>query len=503
MISFVLPIYKKPLEQLKRCIESLLDMSYTDIEVVASFDGPDATLEAEVEAFAKKDKRVKKVVGDHGGACKARNTGFKESTGEIVCFWDADCYAMPEMAKTWLEYFRDKPYPDFLYSGYKWTDPQIPGYASEPLNPWLLKKYNYICSMSPIRRDKVLEWDENLEGLQDWDYFRRMVDSGAKGLYVPCGTNAVSAGFETEFPDQDSISGVSAREKAVERINKVREKHGDAKADILVYGDIMKQEAVNVAQILDADYFNGPFWITHEYKACLIFGFNPMEMETALFFANASGKESKKIIYWMGLDADMLANGPFMQTKALIEGINGKISANYCPDVKTKNTLEDLGIKTDILTLPVAKGELLTDIPKDFKVLAFSDKEYEPIVDSIIRAMPDVDFDKFQDKKAFPFSDYTVVLYFLKDGRFVTAARNALILGRHMISNVQEPYSGYIDPADPVAFKENVIAKIREIQANPTFNKEAQDYYKDVMSPERFRDAILSRISPVLEVVNA
>ena len=84
MISFVLPIYKKPLEQLKRCIESLLDMSYTDIEVVASFDGPDATLEAEVEAFAKKDKRVKKVVGDHGGACKARNTGFKESTGEIV-----------------------------------------------------------------------------------------------------------------------------------------------------------------------------------------------------------------------------------------------------------------------------------------------------------------------------------------------------------------------------------------------------------------------------------
>src|SRR3990167_5782498 len=187
MISFVIPIHKKPVEQLKKCVESLLDMSYKDIEIVASFDGPDAELEAYIDGVSLAHGNVVKIVNEHGGACLARNNGFKASAGDIVCFWDADCYAVPEMAKTWMLYFDDSTKPDFLYSGYRWTDPVKPGFESEPFDKWLIHKYNYISTMSPMLRESVIEWDETLAGLQDWDYFRRMVLSGARGKHAPCG----------------------------------------------------------------------------------------------------------------------------------------------------------------------------------------------------------------------------------------------------------------------------------------------------------------------------
>jgi len=499
-ISFVVPVYRKKPEQLRKCLSSLFEQSHKNIEVVCVFDGPDSELEAVVAEFPAV---IKKVV-EHGGAPKARNAGLKEATGDAVCFWDADCYAVPEMVRTWVQYFEDVSRPDFLYSGYKWSDPTKPGFESEPFNPWLLKKYNYISTMSPIRKEKAIEWDETLVGLQDWDYFRRLVDSGARGMYVPCGHNAVAAGWETDFPDQDSISGVKNREKSVERINAVREKHGDPKPDILVYGTVMKHDAVNVARQLDADYFNSAFWITREYKACLMIGFNPFEMDQALSFAAASGPNSKKIIYWMGLDAELVAQGPYSDVKKLAAGIKKHINVNLCPDVKTQSVLEDIGLKAEILMLPLATGKVLTDMPTDFQVMVFSDNEYMPLADSIIKAMPDVEFDKFEEGKEYPYSKYSMVLYLVQDGRLMTPVRNMLIHGRHIVSNAQEPFAGYIDPSNITKFKEEAIARIREVQANHHFNKDAQDYYLDVMSVERFKEQIMNYVNaPALEVIHA
>src|SRR3990167_6813404 len=273
MISFILPIYKKPLEVVKKSINSLLDQSYADIEIIASFDGPDPVVESFVDSLVEKHPdKVKKVVSEWAGACHARNAGFKESKGDIVSFWDADCYAEPEMASVWMMFF-DEPKPcDFVYGQYKWTDPQYPGYDSEALfDPWLLKKYNFLCSMWPIRRDKVVEWDEKLTGLQDWDFWRRVVDNGAVGRFNR------GYGFSTEFPDKESISGQGVQKK-IERIKAIREKFQDPKSDILVLGYAHRREAIRVAKVLGADFFANPhFYMIKDYKMILSIGFNPKE----------------------------------------------------------------------------------------------------------------------------------------------------------------------------------------------------------------------------------
>lgn len=203
-ISFIVPIYKKPLETVKRCLDSLIEQTHKDKEIICVFDGPDAVVESLVDKMVKEQKIFKKLVVDHGGACKARNSGFRESTGEVVSFWDADCIAEPRMAEVWGKWFdREKNY-QFFYGGYKWTNPMINAFPSEEFDAWKLKRYNFIGSMFPCRRENVVEWDESLEGLQDWDYWRRVVDGGANGLFIG-GQNVYAV--TTDFPDKDSISG--------------------------------------------------------------------------------------------------------------------------------------------------------------------------------------------------------------------------------------------------------------------------------------------------------
>lgn len=495
MISFIVPVYKKTVDQFTRTINSLLDQTKKDLEIIAVFDGDDQVLESHAESFAKKDMRFRHIVIDHGGACKARNEGFKESKGDIIYFWDADCYAAPMMVETALKYWEDDKDAAFMYSGYKWTDPRNPGFESEEFDSWTIGKYNYVSTMSPIKREYVIDWDESLSGLQDWDYFRRIVENGGRGVYMPCGQNAVSAPFETDMPGHNDISMVKSREETMKRIQTVREKHGDRQSDWLVYGQVMKPDAINIAKIIEGDYFNQPFWITNNYKACLLVGFNAMELEQAIAFAAYAGKESKKVIYWMGLDAEMMAQGPYTEVKKLSAGVNKHFQVNLCPDVNAKNALEEMGIKADVVPFPRAEGPVMDTLPEKFKVLAFSDEENGRLIDSVIKAMPDVDFDKWQKGKAYPFKDYSMILRLSKDGRLFSPERTMLLHGRHMISNVQEPFAGYIDPSDFTNFKNKAIDRIYEVMGNPQINKEAQDYYLDHLSPQKFKE----RLNSVLE----
>ena len=254
-VSFVVPIYKKPRKIVKRCINSLLYQAYKNNEVICVFDGSDKDLENLVEDFEKdsnkegQEPRVKHIVIEHGGASRARNEGFKHVIGDIVSFWDSDCYAEPGMSLVWVNKFKKNPDLDFMYSSYKFVQQEVPGFISESFNPWLLERYNYIASMFPIRREKFPGWDEKLDGLQDWDYWRRAVKNGCKGEFHE------GFAFMTEYPDKDSISGSG---DFTERIKAVRKKHGDPERDTLVWGYTMRSEAEKFAYLIYSHLFNIP-----------------------------------------------------------------------------------------------------------------------------------------------------------------------------------------------------------------------------------------------------
>lgn len=90
VISVVIPFYKTPKLRLRKCIESFLNQSYTDFELLLIDDGNGQEYDEIREEYEKKDPRVKFIKKKNEGVAAARNTGIERATGEYLCFSDSD-----------------------------------------------------------------------------------------------------------------------------------------------------------------------------------------------------------------------------------------------------------------------------------------------------------------------------------------------------------------------------------------------------------------------------
>ena len=89
MISVVIPIYNSQ-QYLKKCLDSVLNQSYRDLEVLCVDDGStDYSLKI-VEEYALKDKRVKSFPNSFRGVSAARNFALERCHGDYVLFVDSD-----------------------------------------------------------------------------------------------------------------------------------------------------------------------------------------------------------------------------------------------------------------------------------------------------------------------------------------------------------------------------------------------------------------------------
>lgn len=89
MISVIVPIYKVE-KYLRRCVDSILAQTYSDLEVILVDDGsPDGCPEI-CDAYREKDHRVKVIHQENSGLSAARNSGLDICTGEYITFVDSD-----------------------------------------------------------------------------------------------------------------------------------------------------------------------------------------------------------------------------------------------------------------------------------------------------------------------------------------------------------------------------------------------------------------------------
>lgn len=105
-ISVIVPVYKVE-AYLDRCVESILDQSYTDFELILVNDGSPDSCGAMCDAWAEKDSRIKVIHKENGGLSDARNAGFAASCGEWISFVDSDDYIHPQMLEALLRATRD------------------------------------------------------------------------------------------------------------------------------------------------------------------------------------------------------------------------------------------------------------------------------------------------------------------------------------------------------------------------------------------------------------
>ena len=101
-ISIVVPIYKVE-SYLARCVNSLLQQTYHNIEIILVDDGsPDKCGEI-CDAFSRKDPRVKAYHKENGGLSDARNFGVSKANGKYIAFIDSDDF----VADNYIEYLYD------------------------------------------------------------------------------------------------------------------------------------------------------------------------------------------------------------------------------------------------------------------------------------------------------------------------------------------------------------------------------------------------------------
>jgi glycosyltransferase involved in cell wall biosynthesis len=96
-VSIVVPTVDRP-EALRGCLESLLDQTYPDFEIVVVDNAPGESGAADVVAAFGGASRIRLVAEPRRGASRARNRGLRAASGEIVAFLDGDVRA----DRSWL-----------------------------------------------------------------------------------------------------------------------------------------------------------------------------------------------------------------------------------------------------------------------------------------------------------------------------------------------------------------------------------------------------------------
>lgn len=89
LLSVVVPVYNAA-AFLPRCLDSLIQQTYSNLEIICVNDGSTDGSAVILDAYAAKDSRIKVIHQENAGVSAARNRGLDAATGEIIGFCDAD-----------------------------------------------------------------------------------------------------------------------------------------------------------------------------------------------------------------------------------------------------------------------------------------------------------------------------------------------------------------------------------------------------------------------------
>ena len=96
-LSLIIPVYNVE-KYLERCLESVVNQTFKDIEIIIVNDGSTDNSKSIIEKYLKQyPEKIKYYEKENGGLSSARNYGLKYATGEYVAFLDSDDYVEPTM----------------------------------------------------------------------------------------------------------------------------------------------------------------------------------------------------------------------------------------------------------------------------------------------------------------------------------------------------------------------------------------------------------------------
>ncbi len=178
MISVIIPSYQSA-KTIIQCLDRVLVQSGVEIEVIVVDDGSTDDTLTLLQPFRD---RVTIISQDHRGAAAARNAGAKIARGQYLFFCDSDVILEMKALNLLLNSLNKNPDATYAYCPFKFGGRLMNAVQFEAL--WL-KRFNYISTMSLIRREAFPGFDEALKRFQDWDLWLTMLDHNQRGVLCP------------------------------------------------------------------------------------------------------------------------------------------------------------------------------------------------------------------------------------------------------------------------------------------------------------------------------
>ena len=196
-VSVIIPCYNCE-KYIGQAIESALNQTVTDFEVIVINDGSTDGSTAVIDKYRSADARVSHYLQQNSGVSNARNTGLAKASGTYIAFLDADDVWEPENLEIKIKAIEDDATVDWAFSDMYLADEELNkteivegGDDSNLLDSLLSRKGEAIHAPSNlvIRRDKLQQhnilFDPKLSTSADWDFCIQMASHGMKGKRVP------------------------------------------------------------------------------------------------------------------------------------------------------------------------------------------------------------------------------------------------------------------------------------------------------------------------------
>ncbi len=192
MVSVVITTYKRPPEAVEKAVQSVLNQTYQDLEILIVDDNQNDTKESKLikDAFSGRERITYIKQDGNKGACAARNLGIKNAHGEFIAFLDDDDTWEQDKLKEQLARFNGTGEDvAMVYCLGDVVDISTePPTVTEYYTTRLYKdeitfhdqlKYDYIGSTSQglIRKSALVElggFDESLPARQDYEMWLRI-----------------------------------------------------------------------------------------------------------------------------------------------------------------------------------------------------------------------------------------------------------------------------------------------------------------------------------------
>lgn len=288
LVSILIPLYNSE-QFIGETIESCLNQSYKNLEIIIVDDGSTDTSLSIVENYAKTYKTIKVFTQKNSGAPRARNLAFQKSTGEYIQYLDADDLISENKIASQMALVRQygnkhiyssKYIHFFNVMGDRTYVKQNVDKSFDSALEWLITSWSgggFCTIMGWLTHRKHIEnaglWNESLRKNQDGEFFSRVLlqvdkviyDDDAICYYRKAGNFSISSQFKQVSAESTLRSYGLYEENTQNILNPI----------------LKKALAYNYLSFISYYYPYFPLLIKEAEDSIFRLGFNYHQLETA------------------------------------------------------------------------------------------------------------------------------------------------------------------------------------------------------------------------------